>query len=115
MSKMNSFVKQFVAAVKGDDVEVQAQKAWRSAESALKVQIAAREGDTTGLEDAVDYAKEALDAARINHGNKITDREDYISNLIDAKNALTEAEQELNFHMEELNFLKEEYKALNAE
>ena len=58
MSKMNSFVKQFVAAVKGDDVEVQAQKAWRSAESALKVQIAAREGDTISLEDAVNQAKE---------------------------------------------------------
>jgi hypothetical protein len=115
MSKMNSFVKQFVAAVKGDDVEVQAQKAWRSAESALKVQIAAREGDTISLEDTVNIAKEELVKARINYGQPITNREEYIDTLIDAKNDLTEAEQELNFHMEELNFLKEEYKALNAE
>lgn len=115
MSKMNSFVKQFVAAVKGDDVEVQAQKAWRSAESALKVQIASREGDTTSLEDAVDLAKDNLNVARINNGKKITDREEYISNLIDAKNELTEAEEELAIHMEELNFLKEEYANLQKE
>ena len=115
MSKMNSFVKQFVAAVKGDDVEVQAQKAWRSAESALKVQIAAREGDTISLEDNVNLAKENLAQARINFGETISDRETYIDTLIEAKNELTEAEEELSLHMEELNFLKEEYKALNAE
>ena len=115
MQKMNSFVKQFVAAVKGDDVEVQAQKAWRSAESALKVQIAAREGDTINLEDAVEQAKEKLNNARINGGKPITDRAEYIEDLINAKNALTDAEIYLEAHMEELSFLKEEYKSLNEE
>jgi len=115
MSKMNSFVKQFVAAVKGDDVEVQAQKAWRSAESALKVQIASREGDTIAREDRVTEAKEALDQARINRGKTITNREYYISSLISAKNNLTDAEEALEGHMAELNFLKEEYETLNKE
>lgn len=115
MSKMNSFVKQFVAAVKGDDVEVQAQKAWRSAESALKVQIAAREGDTIAKEDKVTEAKEVLNQARINYGKTITNREYYINTLISAKNQLTEAEEELEAHMMELDFLKEEFKTLNEE
>ena len=112
---MNSFVEQFVAAVKGDDVQVEAQKAWRSAESALKVQIAAREGDTISLEDEVARRKEALTAARINNGRKINDREGYIDNLINAKNELTEAEEELADHLAELNFLKDEYSALKSE
>jgi len=115
MSKMNSFVKQFVAAVKGDDVEVQAQKAWRSAESALKVQIAAREGDTIAKEDAVTSAEEALSQARINKGYPIIDRESYISELIYAKNVLTEAEEALEEHIAEVDFLKKEYATLNAE
>jgi len=112
---MNSFVKQFVAAVKGDDVEVQAQKAWRSAESALKVQIAAREGDTIAIEDSVSQAKEDLANCRINNGKPIQDREYYIDMLIEAKNNLTYAEETLDAHLEELNFLRNEYKALNEE
>lgn len=112
---MNSFVKQFIAAVKGDDVEVQAQKAWRSAESALKVQIAAREGDLIALEDEVSKAKEDLDKYRINNGKPISDREEYINNLITAKNNLTYAEDNLSELTAELGFLKEEYEKLGKE
>ena len=112
---MNSFVKQFIAAAKGDDVEVLAQKAWRSAESALKVNIASREGDTISLEDEVSRKKDTLVAARINNGKKVACREEYISELIDAKNELTDAEEELNNHLSELNFLKDEYAKLNAD
>ena len=115
MNKMNSFVKQFVAEVKGDDVEAQAMKAWRSAESALKVQIASREGDTISLEDDVNAAKEALTKARINQGTKIVNREGYINNLIYAKNNLTVAEEKLSDHLTELDFLKTEYNALKTE
>lgn len=115
MNKMNSFVKQFVALVNGDDVEVQAQKAWRGAESALKVQIASKEGDTVTLEDDVDKAKENLESSRVNHGKNITDRVQYIDNLIVAKNRLTEAEEKLESHNAELDFLREEYSSLQTE
>ena len=108
---MNSFVKQFIATVKGDTTEAQAQKSWRSAESALKTQIASKEGDTISFEDAVEVAKERLEMARINNGAPIEskDRALYISNLFSAKNALTDAQYDLEIHLEELNFLKEEY------
>ena len=115
MAKMNSFVKQFVAAVKGDDVEVMAQKAWRSAESALKTQIAAREGDTITFEDEVEQATEKVNVAIINNGKPISNREDYIDSLIDAQNALAEAQDELDTHLTELNFLKDIYKRLKEE
>ena len=45
MNKLNSFAKQFVAIIKGDDAEAKAAKVWRQAESAFKVQIAALGGD----------------------------------------------------------------------
>ena len=115
MTTMNSFVKQFVAAVKGDDVEAQAMKAWRSAESALKVQIASLDGDVIKLEDDVTNAQEKLAQARINNGRTITDRESYISTLTQAKNKLIIAEKALNDHNKNLDFLKGEYEALRSE
>lgn len=114
MNKLNSFVKEFIAVAKGDDVEAMGQKAWRGAESALKVQIATRDGDTVSLEDEVEKAKEALKIARVNGGVKITNRSEYISNLIDAKNTLTSAEEDLADHHVELDFLKAEYEMLEG-
>ena len=114
-TKMNSFVKQFVAAIKGDDAEVQGQKAWRSAESALKVQIASLDGDTIKLEDDVENAKEELAHARINNGNIISNRDWYVRDLVAAKNELTLAEKALKDHNIKLDFLKSEYDSLKAE
>lgn len=113
MNKMNSFVKEFVALIKGDNIEVKAQKAWRQAESALKSHIAVKEGESIRLEDAVDNAKEALDKARINGGEEIENNTVYINNLIRAKNRLIQAEDALELHTEELLFLKEEYANLS--
>lgn len=74
MSKVKSFINQFVAAVKGDDVEATAEKAYRQANSALKSQISSLEGDTINLEEKVNDAKEKLASAGINDGNLIADR-----------------------------------------
>ena len=115
MTKLNSFMTQFAAAIKGDNVEVQAAKTWRQAESGLKVTIAALEGDVIKLEDNVTNAQENLDGARINNGKSITNREYYIDGLVSAKNVLNAAEKELKAHNAKLDFLKGEYEALKAE
>lgn len=115
MNKLNSFATQFVAAIKGDDAEVKAMKAWRSAESALKVQIANLDGDVIRKEDAVTQAQENLDAARINSGHPITDRDTYVANLLSRKERLTQAERELEAHVKTTEFLKEEYANLSKE
>lgn len=117
MSKnvMNSFVKQFVAKVKGDDVEVQAEKVWRQANSALKSNISVLEGDLIGKEDAVTSAQEKLDNARINNGCEITDRTSYISTLISAKESLKKAQKELDAHNATITFLNEEWENLKKE
>jgi len=111
---MNSFVKQYVAAVKGDDAEVQAQKAFRSADSALKVQIASLNGDVIKLEDDVEAAKEALTSACINGGKVIFDRNHYVEQLVSAKNRLTQAEKALKDHNSKLAFLVETHESLSA-
>lgn len=110
---MNSFVKQFVASIKGDEAEVKALKAWRKAESSLQVEIALLKGKTVDLESKVDDAKESLEKARINSGNIIGT--DYINNLKIAKNNLSKAELELSNHKKELVFLEEEYANLSKE
>lgn len=113
--KMKSFVKQFAAFVKGDDVQVQAEKTFRQADSALKVQISALEGDTVNLEDKVETAKEDQQTARINNGKPITNRDSYVENLLYAKNNVTTAEKALKTHLEKIEFLKSEKASLEKE
>jgi len=114
-TKIKSFVKQFVATVQGDNVDAQAQKVLRQADSALKSQIPSLEGDLIGLEDNLESAKEKQALARINSGRSIDNRQDYIANLLRAKNAVTEAEENLELHKEKITFLKSELLALDEE
>lgn len=115
MTTTNSFVKQFIALVKGDEAEVRALKIWRQAESAFKVQIAALGGDLIRKEDAVTQAEENLSKRLVNNGNEITDRDAYIANLISAKESLKQAERQLAAHKETIAFLEEQYAKLQAE
>ena len=115
MTTTNSFVKQFIALVKGDEAEVKALKIWRQAESAFKVQIAALGGDLIRKEDSVSQAEEKLAKALVNGGNEINDRDQYIANLISAKESLKQAEKQLSAHKETIAFLEEQYALLKAE
>ena len=115
MNKLNSFAKQFVAIIKGDDAEAKAAKVWRQAESAFKVQIAALGGDLIRKEDAVIQAEEKLAKALVNGGNEISDRDHYIANLISAKESLKSAQKQLTAHKDTIAFLEEQYAILKAE
>ena len=112
---MNSFVKQFIAEVKGDDVEAQAEKVWRQANSALKSYISSMEGDLIEKEDKVSDAEEKLAKTRINKGLTISDRNNYIANLISAKENLKRVQKELDAHIATIEFLKEEWENLKKE
>ena len=115
MNTVKSFVRQFVAAVVGDTDTVLAEKNFRLADSALQTQIAILTGGTIKKEDAVTSAQEQLDSSRINGAKTITDPDQYVENLLRAKNNLTNAEQDLKKHKEKLDFLKGELAALSAE
>jgi hypothetical protein len=110
MSKSNlkSFVDQFVAAVEGDNAKVLAEKTFRQRKSALTSHISSYQGDTIDHEDAVTVAKEALESARINYGVAITDRGSYITQLLRAKDNVTDAEERLEDHINVIKFLQAE-------
>lgn len=112
---INSFVKQFLAVVKGDGVKAQAEKAFRQASSALKSQISSLEGDTINLEDKVTEAQEKLAISRVNNGQAITNREYYIESLLTSKNNVVQAEKNLKKHIEKIDFLKAELTSLEEE
>lgn len=108
VSKTKSFVKECIALLKGDDNEATAQKILRQADSAFKTQIASLTGDTISLEDKLEDAKENLRLSRLNNGLQISDRNNYIKNLLDAKNLVTTAEEDLETHNAKLTFLKDQ-------
>jgi N-methylhydantoinase B/oxoprolinase/acetone carboxylase alpha subunit len=110
---MKSFVKEVVAIISGDNAEATGQKILRQADSALKTQIASLNGDTISLEDKVEDAQEALRLVRVNNGKLITDRNQYVRNLLDAKNALILSEETLEVHLEKIAFLQEQFDSLD--
>jgi chromosome segregation ATPase len=112
--KVKSFIKQFVAKIQGDDAEVQAQKALRSAHAALTTHVAIAKADLLSREEAVENAQENLANARINNGETISDRDAYVEQLCEAKNNLNEAESDLEAHKALIQFLEEELTALGA-
>jgi chromosome segregation ATPase len=115
MATVKSFVKSFAAVLTGDNVQAQAEKAFRQAQSALKSQVSSLEGDTINLEDRVADAKEAQANARINGGRPITDRNSYVSTLVSRKNDVVDAEKALKAHTDKIAFLKSELEALEKE
>ena len=118
MTKVESFVNQFVALVKGDDAAVIAAKAFRQASSSFKVQIASLEGGLIRKEDILETAKENLKKALLNNGRELSSSEQegaYCENLIAAKEAVKEATKQLNAHKETIAFLEEQFELLKAE
>jgi chromosome segregation ATPase len=113
MNKMKSFVKEVVAIINGDNAEATGQKILRQADSALKTQIASLNGDTISLEDKLEESQEKLRLAKVNNGELITDRNQYVQNLINAKNQLTDSEENLENHLEKIAFLQEQYDSLD--
>jgi len=109
---VKSFVKEFMAKVSGDSAKATAEKVLRQADSALQTHIAVETGNTISLEDALEAAKERLHAAKLNNGSVIDDRDAYVESIINAKNALTLAEEALENHYEKLHFLKETHESL---
>ncbi len=112
MNTTKSFIAQFKALIQGDDVEVQAQKAWRQAESAFKTQISALEGRTLDFEDKIVEAREAEQLTVLNQGKKITDRDAYIRGVLEAGNRVLEAEEAMVEHKRKIDFLQKKLNQL---
>ena len=79
------------------------------------VQISSLNGDTIHFEDSLQEAKEALNKSMVNDGLIISDRTAYVQTLINRKNKLITAEENLEIHKAKLAFLKETLASLEAE
>lgn len=115
MTNVKSFMSQLLAYLKGDDAQAKAERIYRKAKAALKSQLATLEAETLKKQDAVEAATEQLDLARMNHGALIEDYNRYVSNLVNAKNRLTEAEEDLKNHEAAVAFVQDEFDNLEAE
>jgi predicted RNase H-like nuclease (RuvC/YqgF family) len=114
MSKVEYYVKSFLALVKGDTVEATALKIKERSTNALKAQISNLEGDTMDYKEAVENAKEELEKATLNYGSESFDKTTYVAKLLTSKNALTVAEENLEQHLETIEFLKERLELINS-
>lgn len=114
-NQVSSFINQFIATVKGDDAQAQAEKNWRKANSALKSAIPSSEGDTIRFEDELETAKEALKKAKVNYGNDITNPSAYIEGLLRARQAVEDAQENLELHLKKVAILNEELESLSSE
>jgi Ni,Fe-hydrogenase I large subunit len=92
--KVNSFISQVIARMKGDTPKATAEKNYRTADAALSSQIASLKADAVKKENAVEDAEEKLTAAKY-PTDAITDTEAYIGNIVRAQEALTTAEKAL--------------------
>lgn len=113
--KIKSFVKEFVAIVKGDDAKATGEKVYRQASSALQTQLASLKGDLISKEDAIADAEENLKKARLNNGVLISNRNNYVENLLKAENALTEAKEQLELHQAKIDCLQKHLTLLDQE
>ncbi len=114
MSKVEFYVKSFLALVKGDTVEATALKVKERSTNALKAQISNLEGDTMDFKEAVDNANLELEKATLNNGSETFDKFTYVQGLINAKKVLNAKEDELEQHLETIKFLKERLELINS-
>jgi len=101
--KVNSFVKEVVARLKGDDNEVVAQKVARKAMSALEGQVAALKAQLVDDEQRVEDAQERLDNA-IYPTEVFTDNRMYCQRIVAAQESLDSANEVLTATQESIEF-----------
>jgi len=93
-SKVESFVNETLARLKGDGDEVIAEKNFRKAKSAFKAQIAVQESNLVDLESLIEEREEALKAAKY-PTELIKDNHSYVQGIVDAQRSLDSAIEEL--------------------
>lgn len=115
MKKLNSFIALTMAILTGDDNKAIAAKNWRKADSAFQSHISNLEGQTVDLEDKLQDAQDNFEKILVNHGRSIESRTGFIDAVIRAKNAVTEAQQNLDDHMQNLADLREIHTSLSVD
>ena len=103
----SKFVKSLVAFCEGDDVEAKARRIQRRAQSLVTMAVSSKDNDILKAEDEITLAKEKLEEAIYNNGKLDFNEKTYVENIVKAKNALTDAEEQLESEKDTLAYLKE--------
>ena len=114
MNKLNSYVKQTLAMLDGNTDEVTAQKNYRLASSALKMQISALEGKQVKAETDVEAAEDNLKSAKF-PTEIISDTEAYIKNIKRSQDKLDELKEDLENIKESITYFVNLQKEYNKE
>lgn len=115
MNKLNAFVKEFVAIIKGDDAEAKAAKSLETSRKCIQSTNCSSWWWFNPQGRCCYSSWRKLAKALVNGGNEINDRDAYIANLISAKESLKSAEKQLTAHKDTIAFLEEQYALLKAE
>lgn len=105
MKEVSNFMSIVLAKLTGDKAKEVAARNEKKARAALKGQISALESEQVNLDEAVEDAKEALNNA-IYCTEPIVSSEAYISNIVKAKDNLTDAEDAIEDNQESIEFYK---------
>lgn len=110
MSKNQTYEQRVEALIKGDNAKEIAVKNKKQIETALKTQLAIKEGYRLDKEEAVATAQEKVQNVMLNGGKVITtkpERDAVLTKYFQAKTELQEAEAALVQHELEVKWLEE--------
>ena len=106
------FKEGFKVLLKEPSDDVIAEKCWTKIDSAFVSKLAILNSDKFEEQIKVDELKEKLNKAKFNNGEEVTKREAYLNKLINLKNELTIAENNLTELTATIDFLTEVYEEL---
>jgi outer membrane protein TolC len=106
---MTNFIKQVVARIQGDDAKVIAAKNERKAKAAFQQQIATLRAEEVEMENNVEEALEVYENA-LYPSTRIGDNVTYLSNIVNAKQRLDDAQADLEATKDSISFFEAEMK-----
>ena len=109
---MSKFTEKIKAYLEEQQEAREISKSWNVANAAFKSKLAIYESEMMNHEFEVESAQEKLKSAEVNGGKPIRNRDEYIDQLLNAKDALAEAENKREELSKTIEFLKETYETL---
>lgn len=109
---MSKFTEKIKAYLEEQQEAREISKSWNVANAAFKSKLAVYESEMLNHEFAIEVAQEKLKSAEVNGGKPIHNRDEYINQLLDAKDELTNAENRKEELLRTIEFLQETYETL---
>lgn len=103
----STYVASIVALLQGENAEQKAQGIQYQLQIGLETQIQLKKGERADLKGNLNAANAAYEKALRNNGSEVTDRALSIGNILNARQAVEDAEEALEDHDKHVQWLKE--------